>query len=401
VAPVHGHVQAALPVARELVSRGEEVVLYATEEFEELARGAGVGFRTLDGDFALPEELSEGYLAATRDLRPAVIRSISDSLRGVGKLAGWAGEEEADYVVYDPLCPWGRLIADSLGLPAIGLYTTFVARGNSPLARRLLPNLEGTPPPALVMQMVRLRWELREARSALGLPGLRSSDLLLRPGDLNVVTLPQRFQPPTGGALDERFVFVGPSILPRDERAYFSLEQIEAQPTVFVSLGSAYDEGRARLLGGCMEAFEPSRWLVVMETGPGTDPALLGQAPPNVIAWPRVPRLEVLRRCDVFVTDGDVGATMEALWFGVPLVVVPRTPEHGVMAERVNELKTGLVLDPRTASAGALREAVDAVGADPSYHAGLADLWVAARQAGGYRLAADRIQAFVAQALRS
>lgn len=399
VLPVRGHVQAALPVAQELASRGEEVVFYTIEEFEGLVRGAGVGFRVLDDDFVLPAELSEGYLAAPRALRPVVIRSIADSLRGVGRLAGSAREEYADYAVYDPLCPWGRLIPESLDLPAVGLYPTFVARENSPLARRLLPNLEGTPPPALVMPMVRLRWELREARSALGLPRLRPADLLLRPGELNIVTLPERFQPPTGGTLDERFRFVGPSILQRDERAYFSLKQIEARPTVFVSLGAAHDERTAGLYRDCLDGFASSRWLVVMETGAGADPALVGQAPPNVISWPRVPRLEVLRRCDVFVTDGDIGATMEALWFGVPLVVVPRTPEQGVTAERVNELRMGIVLDPRTTGADDLREAVDAVGSDPSYHSGLADLWVAARQAGGHRLAADSIQAFVARVL--
>jgi MGT family glycosyltransferase len=401
VLPVRGHVQAALPIARELASRGEEVVFYTTEEFEGLVRGSGVGFRALGDDFVLPRELSEGYFAASRDLRPAVVRSIADSLRGVGHLAGWAADEGADYAVYDPLCPWGRLIPEALGLPLVALYPTFVARENSPLARRLLPNLEGAPPPALVMPMVRLRWELREARSTLGLSRLRPADLLLQPGDLNIVTLPDQFQPPTGGALDERFVFVGPSILQRDERAYFSLKQIEAQPTVFVSLGAAYDERIAELYRGCLEAFGSSRWLVVMETGPGTDSALLGQTPPNVIAWPRVPRLEVLRRCDVFVTDGDVGATMEALWFGVPLVVVPRTPEQNVAAERVKELRMGIVLDPKVTGADGLREAVDDVGADPSYHAGLADLWVAARHAGGHRLAADRIQSFVQHARAS
>lgn len=401
VLPVRGHVLAALPVAQELTSRGEEVVFYTTEEFEGLVRGAGVGFRALDEEFALPGELSEGYFAAPRAMRPAVIRSIADTLRGVGRLAGWAGSEGADYAVYDPLCPWGRLVPEALGLPLVALYPSFVARENSPLARRLLPNLEGTPPPALVMPMVRLRWELREARTALGLPRLGPADLLLRPGDLSIVTLPEAFQPPTGGTLDERFVFVGPSILQRDERAYFSLKDIEARPTVFVSLGAAYDERTAGLYRACLDAFASSRWLVVMETGPGTDSALLGQAPPNVIAWPRVPRLEVLRRCDVFVTDGDIGATMEALWFGVPLVVAPRTPEQDVVAERVTELQMGLVLDPKTTSGEDLREAVDAVGAEPSYHAGLADLWVAARQAGGPRLAADSIQSFVQRARAS
>jgi hypothetical protein len=46
--PAHGHVNPTLPVVRELVSRGEQVAYYLTDEFEPQIRHTGAEFRRTD-----------------------------------------------------------------------------------------------------------------------------------------------------------------------------------------------------------------------------------------------------------------------------------------------------------------------------------------------------------------
>jgi UDP:flavonoid glycosyltransferase YjiC (YdhE family) len=46
--PAHGHVNPTLPVVRELVSRGEQVAYYLTDEFEPQIRHTGAEFRRID-----------------------------------------------------------------------------------------------------------------------------------------------------------------------------------------------------------------------------------------------------------------------------------------------------------------------------------------------------------------
>src|SRR5919202_3171303 len=47
--PAHGHVNPTLPVVRELVSRGEQVIYYLTDEFEPQIRHTGAEFRRIEG----------------------------------------------------------------------------------------------------------------------------------------------------------------------------------------------------------------------------------------------------------------------------------------------------------------------------------------------------------------
>ena len=47
--PAHGHVNPTLPVVRELVSRGEQIAYYLTDEFEPQIRQTGAEFRRIEG----------------------------------------------------------------------------------------------------------------------------------------------------------------------------------------------------------------------------------------------------------------------------------------------------------------------------------------------------------------
>jgi hypothetical protein len=113
--PAHGHVNPTLPVVRELVSRGEQVVYYLTDEFEPQIRRTGAAFRCIYGlqnRFGSPPGMNFGGPADPSRMRHIMgaffPRILAGGLRLVPQLVDQARAEDADYVVYDFICSWGR-----------------------------------------------------------------------------------------------------------------------------------------------------------------------------------------------------------------------------------------------------------------------------------------------------
>jgi len=85
--PAHGHVNPTLPIVRELVSRGEQVAYYLTDEFELQIRYTGAEFRRIE-DIQPSSGLPPGVTALGHTdpaMRPQMIaaffpRMMADSL---------------------------------------------------------------------------------------------------------------------------------------------------------------------------------------------------------------------------------------------------------------------------------------------------------------------------------
>jgi UDP:flavonoid glycosyltransferase YjiC (YdhE family) len=84
----------------------------------------------------------------------------------------------------------------------------------------------------------------------------------------------------------------------------------------------------------------------------------------------------------------------EALYFGVPLVVVPQRGDQHLVGARIAELGAGVVISPGDVDAARLRGAVEAALFNPELRQGAQALGASLRESGGYRRAADAIQAF-------
>jgi MGT family glycosyltransferase len=97
---------------------------------------------------------------------------------------------------------------------------------------------------------------------------------------------------------------------------------------------------------------------------------------------------------DVFITHGGLNSTMEGLYYGVPLVVLPSIREQETTAKRILDLHLGLVPDRARLTVEELREAVTTVYQNESIRCSVNNLKSAIRSAGGYLRATDAIVAF-------
>jgi MGT family glycosyltransferase len=377
--PLFGHVNATLPVVRELVDRGEDITYYLTDSFRPQVERAGARFHryesTLEGGMI-------GFLPA---------RMPTESRHVLSQLLEVVRAERPDYLVYDPMCLWARLLGQLLRIPALTFRPTMAMDPRSDQFVSFFKSRAA----AFSGIFEQAGKDLGALMQQYGLPPIDLVGLLGQAEPLNIVCVPRSFQ--TGGdTFDERFVFVGPSIQPRGDAGDFPFAQLEGGPVLYISLGTIFNNW-PEFYRMCFSAFGGTHWRVVLATGHAVNAAELGPIPDNFLVRPSVPQLEVLERTDVFLTHGGANSLMEAFFYGVPVVVIPQMAEQPLNAQRVAELELGLALDRQSVTVEQLRQSVARVADEPEFRARGRGMQQEVRDSGGYRRAAEAILEFRAR----
>ncbi|SCL21417.1 glycosyltransferase, MGT family [Micromonospora pallida] len=376
IAPMHGHVNPTLPVARELVARGHRVTYWLTAQFRDAMVGTGAEFREIPSPPPDPRLPADTDPLVTLALIPArlaaaaveVLPGVLDGVRDLGP---------DTVVVYDQLCVWGRLVAEVAGLPAAMLCTTYASNERfsfltGPQARTI---------PRIPAAMEVFDGDLGRLADRYGTPRLPLPALFFHAEPVTVVFTTREFHP-AADTFDDRYTFVGPTVTADPPRV-----ADPAGDLVYVSLGTVFNDW-PELLPICATAFDGGDWRVVLSTGGREVPP----APDHLTVLRHAPQVALLAEAAAFVTHGGMGSTMEALQQGVPLVVIPQTPEQAVTAERVVDLGLGVHLDRAATTPAALRAAVERVARAGGYRRQLARMRESVRGAGGARTAADALE---------
>ena len=388
--PAHGHVNPTLPVVRELVRRGERVVCWNTEEFRPRIERTGAEFRPYaasDLSSATLSRLVEDgnlvnvtvlILRATDQILPALLEELP--------------REAPDLILFDSIALWGKMAAARLNVRAAGSIALLLMDRRLMTTRDLLRALRQALPllPALIRGRRRL---VRRFGSAFpsGRPLFPMRDRL------NIVFTARGLQLDTP-LIDESFRFVGPSIDPATRDEDFPFDALGNDRVVYISMGTVHDAQPA-FVRACFEAFGGHSARFVMAVGPRTSVESLGPAPANFIVRQSVPQLGVLDRAEVFITHAGINSVQEALYFGVPQVLIPHQFEQLVNARRVAALGAGVLLEVKMSrkpvTAAMLRRALHDVTSSPRYRESARRLQASVRATGGYRQAADEIQAYI------
>lgn len=139
-----------------------------------------------------------------------------------------------------------------------------------------------------------------------------------------------------------------------------------------------------------MVALKDSDIDVIMSVGEYVNLEKLGNLPQNFTIARSVNQIEVLQQVDTFLTHCGMNSVSEALYYKVPLVLFPQTPEQGGVAYRVNELGAGVYLQGVTPKK--IKETIQEVLENHSYKQSAEEISKGFQRCGGYRLAADKIE---------
>jgi MGT family glycosyltransferase len=158
--------------------------------------------------------------------------------------------------------------------------------------------------------------------------------------------------------LPPRTHLVGPSIAPdgRDEPP-LELPGAPERPIVYASFGSQIS-WQPRAFRTLAQAVAPLGVTLVLSAGDLVDSPELRDLPGDVIALRTAPQLQLLERTSVFVTHGGANSVMEAMTFGVPVVISPVCNDQFLQAWFVERAGVGIRLDVTTAPSEACRDAI-------------------------------------------
>jgi UDP:flavonoid glycosyltransferase YjiC (YdhE family) len=159
---------------------------------------------------------------------------------------------------------------------------------------------------------------------------------------------------PSPGEIEPRAaVELDVSTLPHPDTIYLTLGTIMNQtPRVFRAV-----------IDGC------ARWPVnlVVTTGPGFDPALLGPVPPAVRTAPFLPQAAVLPHCRAVVSHAGAGTMLGALCYGLPQLCLPQGTDQPSNTAALLPTGAALALQPDEITPDAVAEALGRLLNEPSF----------------------------------
>ncbi|MGA4499625.1 macrolide family glycosyltransferase [Bacillus bombysepticus] len=381
--PGEGHINPTLAVVSELIQRGETVVSYCIEDYRKKVEATGAEFRVFENFLSqinIMERVNEGGSPLTM-----LSHMIEASERIVTQIVEETKEEKYDYLIYDNHFPVGRIIANILQLPSVSSCTTFAVNQYinfhdeqearqvdemDPLYQSCLAGME--------------RWNKQ-----YGMKCNSMYDIMNHPGDITIVYTSKEYQP-RSEVFDESYKFVGPSIATRKEVGSFPTEDLKNEKVIFISMGTVFNE-QPDLYEKCFEAFKDVDATVVLVVGKKINISQFENIPKNFKLYNYVPQLEVLQHADVFVTHGGMNSSSEALYYGVPLVVIPVTGDQPFVAKRLTEVGAGIRLNRNELTSELLRETVKKVMDDVTFKENSRKVGESLRNAGGYQRAVEEI----------
>jgi len=385
--PTTGHVDPSLPLVAELVDRGHQVFYYLTQTYRPQVEATGATFLETPG-------ISRDYFdEVSKQFNPLRLATqlLQTSYELLPFLSGQLRELAPALVIYDSMCPWGRMVAGLIGVPAIAsmalleLPPSYLRKsGQIGAILKLLPRMLPWVRP------YRSAVNRLQAEYALKIP--RFPGAINWPGDLNISYTSAQIHP-QADELGERYLFIGPPMQDTSAEVDFPFEALDpARPMIYVSLGTVFNDNPSffRL---CIDAFAESDYQVVMSLGNRLSPEALGSLPANFIVRPYVPQLSVLQQADLFISHGGVNSVHQALYCGVPLLFFPQQVEQALVAARIAELGAGQLIQKPSVSI--LRASASRFLGDESYRRRAAALGDSLKAAGGVQRAADAITSFV------
>ncbi len=383
--PAHGHTNPTLPVVKELVTRGHQVLCYNGEEMRAKIERAGGEFRVYPDTVPNTEQVARSLhtiIDATLmliDMTQLLTPYMMEELR----------REQPDLIIYDSTCAWGYLTARTLGIPSICLITTFVLEGSDgaipfgAIARHLFH--------AILHLPKIIRWKRWMNQTY----GKEIAGGITEFGDLNIVFTSREFQPPNH-RIDEIFRFVGPSINPATRQENFPFERLNDQSIIYISLGTVHSV-QTNFYTKVFEAFRDYPAQFVLSMGQFTDIETLGTIPTNFIVRNSVPQLAILERASAFITHGGMNSIHEGLYYGVPQVVVPQQMEQLMNGIQVKRQGAGVLIGDKypygNVTIDQLQQALTQVMNTASYRQNAERIGKTLREAGGFHHAVDEIEA--------
>ena len=331
--PAHGHTNPMLPVAAELVERGNTVRFYSFDEFEDKINATGAEFISCD---AYLPKLTEQEEAGLKNISTTemTLQDIRITLRMDSFLDKEFKTFKPDVIYSDSVCFWGKLNAWKHHVPLVVSTSTFAFNQLSSQYMKNTPKELAD----MILGLPRVSKELKTLEPygyhVKGALSLVQSDNQTD----SIVYTSRRFQP-YAESFSDHYAFVGPSVFSKAVP-----DKTKECPLVYISMGTVIND-RRDFYTKCIEALRDQNVNVVISCGNAVNRESLGVLPDNIHVYPYVDQLDILSKADVFITHCGMNSVSESLYMAAPMVLYPQTSEQKAVARRVMEIGAGTALN--------------------------------------------------------
>ena len=350
--PAYGHTNPTLAVVKELTAAGHQVYYFSFEMFRERIEQAGAQFIACDGyDFEMGDKENADRVGKDKVFATELL--VSSTLALDDMTTEKIGEIRPDVVVSDSVAFWGKLVAMKHRIPYVSSTTTFAFNRYSAKYMRESPG----DIVKMLLAMPRIQKQIKRLRDK-GYPVRGLLDIVQNDNNTNTIVYTSKLFQPCADTFSERYRFIGPSIRPVTEPVLKTAEK-----TVYISMGTV-NQNR-EFYRNCIHALGQTDWQVIISMGTNTEH--FDRLPGNIQIHESVDQMAVLSIADAFITHCGMNSASEGLYFQVPLVLFPQTPEQGAVARRAEELGAGVRL--KSISEEDVLQALKQVLFDPAYRA--------------------------------
>ena len=387
VFPVSGHVNPGLPIARELVARGNNVRWYSTPRFKRAIEATGARWVPFVSAMQVDEERMETMFpdrprAGIAQLRYDIERVFVAMVRGqMRDLLSELNREPADVIVGDNTSAVGGFVKSMLGtkwavygisaLTMPSIDTAPFGLGLSP-SKSFLGRLRNRLLYRLVDQMIfhRANELHEEMREDFGLePFGRTLFDFPRDADLYLQASTPSFEYPRTD-MPEHVRFIGASI-PQPNPAWRQPSwwgELDGSRRVVLLTQGTINNDYNQLIRPAIRALANENCLVIVTTGSRpVEDVNIDPLPANVRVEKFIPYAHLMPKVDLLITNGGYGSIQIALAHGVPVVAIGKTEEKPEIVNRVQWSGVGVGLKVHTATESQIRHAVAEVLNDLSY----------------------------------
>ena len=328
--PAYGHTNPTLGVVRELTKAGHQVYYFSFEMFREKIEQAGAVFISCDGyDFEMEDKGNADRVGKDKAFATELL--VSSTLALDEMTTEKVEEIKPDIIVSDSVAFWGKLVAMKHGLPYVSSTTTFAFNRYS--AKYMKESSWDIA--KMLVTMPKINKQIKRLREK-GYPVKGLLDIVQNDNDTNTIVYTSKYFQPYADSFSDRYHFIGPSIRP-------IVDPIEktAEKTVYISMGTVNQN--QEFYRNCIHALGETDWQVILSMGTNTEQ--FDNLPENIQVHETVDQMAVLSIADAFITHCGMNSASEGLYYQVPLVLFPQTPEQGAVAKRTEELGAGIMLE--------------------------------------------------------
>ena len=376
--PAHGHTNPTLGVVRELVSRGHTVWYYSYNSMKDKIESAGAKFISCD-DYDMEQKLSPKDGARIgKDLAFSTQIIVETTLALDDRICADMEQLKPDCIVADSMAIWGKAVAKKLGIPLVCSTTTFAFNRHS----AAIMKHSAAETARMILSIPKISKQIKRLQKK-GYPVKNVLDIIGNDENTDTVVYTSPLFQPCADTFSDKYAFVGPSIRPVAENIEKTADKL-----VYISMGTVNND-MLPLYKNCISAFKDSGFQIIMSVGSMVSLQEFGKLPENVSVYSHTDQIAVLSKADVFITHCGMNSVSEGLYFGVPLVMLPQTPEQSGVAERVLQLGAGIKL--HSTDSISIRDAVNTVLSDSSYRSNADIIAESFRSCTGAKGAADKI----------